>query len=288
MKTTIAVTGGTGFLGSSIMHSLQLSGYTVRSLSRRDPQSVDFFSLEHRPSPVLLDGVEILIHAAYDFSPFHPEFVRKQNIDGTRSLYELAKTSGVKKIIHISSISSYPHSFSRYGQTKYTIEQLTFEFGGYVCRPGIIFTKSSQGIIPKLARISKLPLIPIFNGGDQPLYTTHLDDLIDFLTYLISDKQSPPLTPITTAFPKPIFFKEILKQLALAQHHTPRFISIPPLPVVTLLSFMEKLGIHPPLTSDALLGIMHPNPDPDFSLTKHYPIQWRPFDPSIVISNSFL
>jgi nucleoside-diphosphate-sugar epimerase len=124
---TVLVTGGTGFIGAYMIKELIEKGYSVRAIRRSNKLpffiSTDILNkVEWIPSDVLdvislgeaMNGVDAVIHAAAMVS-----FVKKErrqmyntNVDGTANIVNLALEHGVKKLVHISSISALGRTFA--------------------------------------------------------------------------------------------------------------------------------------------------------------------------------
>ena len=117
----VLVTGGTGFIGAYIIKELVEKGYAVRAIRRSN--KLPFFispdilnKVEWVTSDVLdvisldeaMKGVEAVIHSAALVSFARKE--RKQmyitNVDGTANVVNLSLENGIKKLVHISSISA--------------------------------------------------------------------------------------------------------------------------------------------------------------------------------------
>ena len=109
---TIAVTGGTGFLGRRLVLELLERGYAVRALSRGEPSpwaklpTVEYVGcdLGDSVSPDLLAGCECVIHAAAATAGGY-ETHEKDSIDATRHVIEAAAEAGVRKVVYVSSLA---------------------------------------------------------------------------------------------------------------------------------------------------------------------------------------
>ncbi len=108
----VAVTGGTGFLGRHLVRGLREAGATVRILARNLARAKKLDAtiipgeLNDRASlQQLVRGCEIVIHlaGAVDFGDEWERFHRV-NVLGTRNLLAAAKSAGVRRVVHISSI----------------------------------------------------------------------------------------------------------------------------------------------------------------------------------------
>ncbi len=114
------VTGGTGLLGSHIVEQLCKRGRRVRALVRRgsDTSWLKTQPVEICEGDITLpesltkacEGVTRVYHAAARVGDWGPwEEFQQISIDGTKNLLEAATGAGVKRFLHISSISAYGH-----------------------------------------------------------------------------------------------------------------------------------------------------------------------------------
>jgi nucleoside-diphosphate-sugar epimerase len=132
----ILVTGGTGMLGSYLLHELIASGKQVKALRRKGSSAeitlrvfsllagnkaealmdqiewtegdvLDYYSLEDT-----LQGVEEVYHCAavVSFDPADKKRMMKINIEGTANMVNAALSKGIRKLCHVSSIASLSRS----------------------------------------------------------------------------------------------------------------------------------------------------------------------------------
>lgn len=143
----ILVTGGTGFIGAYIIKALVEKGYPVRAIRRSN--KLPFFispdvlnKVEWVMSDVLdvislneaMTNVDAVIHSAALVSFLKRE--RRQmyntNVDGTANIVNLALENGIKKLVHISSISALGRTFAGEHVTeekKWTTSKLNSHYG---------------------------------------------------------------------------------------------------------------------------------------------------------------
>ncbi|MGB4847602.1 MAG: NAD-dependent epimerase/dehydratase family protein [Saprospiraceae bacterium] len=114
----VALTGVTGHLGGALLRELHKRHFTIHALVRDDPK--DIFdaipvklvngNLENRQAlNELMTSCDFLIHAAGHIS-IHGDpdgSVHRTNVEGVKTVMEVAKTCGIKRVIHISSIHAY-------------------------------------------------------------------------------------------------------------------------------------------------------------------------------------
>ena len=253
----IALTGAGGLVGEAISSTLALQGHTVIPLRFRLEaprlQAHDFF------------GAQLLIHAAYDWQSRKPEDIQRINVDGSLALLEAAQTSEIKGVIFISSVSAFAGCRSFYGKGKLQVEQRVLSGGGLVVRPGMVFGDTRRGIFGTLTRLAQVPILPVFDGGSQPMWTVHREDLAKVISMLVCHEWSAlPSRVIAVSAAQPTIFRDILKILGRAQGKRVAVFPVPSRLVFSFLRFSELLGIKLPITSDALVGLLESNPSPDF------------------------
>ncbi len=253
----IALTGAGGLVGEAISSTLALQGHTVIPLRFRLEaprlQAHDFF------------GAQLLIHAAYDWRSRKPDDIQRINVNGSLALLEAAQTSEIKGVIFISSVSAFAGCRSFYGKGKLQVEQRVLSGGGLVVRPGMVFGDTRRGIFGTLTRLAQVPILPVFDGGSQPMWTVHREDLAKVISMLVCHEWSAlPSRVIAVSAAQPTIFRDILKILGRAQGKRVAVFPVPSRLVFSLLRFSELLGIKLPITSDALVGLLESNPSPDF------------------------
>jgi nucleoside-diphosphate-sugar epimerase len=117
----VLVTGGTGFLGAYILKHLIEKNFSVRALRRsaRDPFFIDPAILERIEwveGDVLdtvslydaMEGMDVVIHAAavVSFTSEDRKRMYQVNVEGTANVVNAAIDSGVKRMVHISSVAA--------------------------------------------------------------------------------------------------------------------------------------------------------------------------------------
>lgn len=118
----VLVTGATGFLGARVTEMLAGHGHRLSVLHRPQsnletirPYAAEFIAGDVT-DPVRLtraaDGADAIVHMAADLSHWHRNRDRifRTNVTGTRVVAEAAKTAGVPKLVHVSSIAAVGYS----------------------------------------------------------------------------------------------------------------------------------------------------------------------------------
>ncbi|MFT3700225.1 MAG: NAD-dependent epimerase/dehydratase family protein [Kofleriaceae bacterium] len=113
MKTSVLVTGATGFLGEHLCRVLVEEGHIVRGLARSRSAVLEDLGVEHVRGDVLsnedlsraLDGVSAVFHLAGAVSrdPDDAQRMMRLHVDGTRKVLEQMATFGVRRMILAST-----------------------------------------------------------------------------------------------------------------------------------------------------------------------------------------
>lgn len=112
----IAITGSSGFVGSVLIKKLQESNHHLKLLSRQHQNhTVDNITyvygdlLNKESLDLLVKDTEAVIHLAAIISAKdgNDENVFNTNINGTKNLLEAARNAGVKRFVHLSSVTAF-------------------------------------------------------------------------------------------------------------------------------------------------------------------------------------
>jgi len=273
----VAITGSSGYLGGVIRRHLQSTGVKTVDLVR-SPQGADSrqFRLDEVPASGLFDDVDLLIHCAYDMALRDRDEIWRVNVGGTERLLEAAVSSGVRRMIVLSSMSAYDGTQQLYGRAKLEIERIALENRACPIRPGLVYGPSAGGMIGTLRRLALLPVIPVVAAGATQ-FTVHEDDLADAVVALASADRLPELA-VGIANPNPVPFRHVLEQLAWEADRQPRFVPVNWRILRAVLELAELVHLPLPVRSDSLLGLVRPAPYvPNLDVLDHLGVRMRRF-----------
>ncbi|HTT48977.1 MAG TPA: NAD-dependent epimerase/dehydratase family protein [Pseudolabrys sp.] len=278
--STCAITGANGFVGRALVRRFLADGWTVVALVRK-PQFAPpgcmarAFVLGELPPPDLLAGVDLLVHAAYDFSARSWADICRINAVGSDLLFDAATRAGVKRQIFISSVAAFEGCRSLYGLGKLAAEDAALIRGGAVIRPGVVYSEDNGGLAARVeATAKRFPLVPMVGDGRYPLYTCHVDDLCALIAHL-ARAQDLPRAIITAANPTPITLRRLVESVT----PPPRLVPIPWRLFAAGLRLAEALGLRPAFRADSVVSLVHGNANPDFSALRECPVTFRPYAP---------
>lgn len=185
----LAVTGGTGFVGSRLLDLAVAAGHSVQALARRPmaPRTgVDWVpgSLDDLPAlEALVAGADAVIHVAGVISGRSAADFEPCNVDGTKAMLDAAKAAGVGRFVHVSSIAAREPGLSLYGGSKARSEALVAASGlsFAIVRPPAVYGPGDKETL-ELFRMARLGLVLLPPAGRLSLI--HADDLARLLLAL--------------------------------------------------------------------------------------------------------
>jgi nucleoside-diphosphate-sugar epimerase len=122
--SVLAITGGTGFVGTRLIALAMEAGHEVRALTRRERAETPGVTwvrgdLDAEDAlRTLCEGADAVIHVAGVVNAPDAQGFALGNIDGTRHILEAATAMGVRRFVHVSSLAAREPDLSAYGWSK--------------------------------------------------------------------------------------------------------------------------------------------------------------------------
>ncbi len=211
MKTL--VTGANGFIGSNLCGHLIRSGASVVGLVRASSDLAfvePLAGLELRTGDITdrdslaaaMDGVSLVYHVAgyaKDWGPW--QSFRAGNVDGVRNVMESARARGVRRVVHISSVSVYgfpgktgiaedepfvARPDDRYITTKAEGERLALGHHGdglevSVIRPAGVYGPNDRTTTAQMAPAMLAGKFGYVDGGRHVMAPVYIDNLTQMI-----------------------------------------------------------------------------------------------------------
>ena len=173
-------------------------------------------------------------------------------------LSKLCKEYNLKHFIHLSALGINDAVDSDYAKSKLKGEnEILKNFPlATILRPSIVFSSEDQFSCNMMTLLSRLPLFPIYYGGNTKFAPIHCSDLTDTIYYVISNKIYSKI--IECVGPEIITFKGILQRL-LTLIDKKRILVPFPLKLAELSASFFEIFPNPLLTKDQLRLLKYDN-----------------------------
>jgi nucleoside-diphosphate-sugar epimerase len=255
----ILLTGYSGLLGRSVARTLTAQDHSVRGLLHRT--AVDRRDVEPGVTPVwgridraadratLVDGIDAVVHCAWDFQRAEPEVYEATNVDVAVELLMAAAAAGAHTFVLISSIAVfgldapadatvdedtpyvtrasaldvYPWAKVRVeGETRTAAERLGIRL--VIVRPGLLFSDDDPPVKKSLhAGPANLGLYA--GAKDHALAYIHVDDVADLIVRALA---KPDAGDVFLAVPThPVPSDELLARWAARRGVKVRAVGLP-------------------------------------------------------------
>jgi len=204
MKALVA--GGTGFVGTAVVHALRARGVNVRVLARDPVRAASLESLgvelvrgdltDAGSLAPALEGCTHVVNLVAIIKGSPADFERVMT-RGTASLVEAARAAGVTRFVQMSALGTTEQTSTLvpYYGAKWAIEQAVESSGlEYVLvRPSFIFGRG--GALPTFIRQVKLsPVVAVLGPGTHRLQPVWLEDVAQFFATVVDDARAPGRT----------------------------------------------------------------------------------------------
>ena len=185
----LAITGGTGFVGSHLLDKALAAGHEINALTRREQSKRDGLTwiagdLHDRGAlERLVSDADAVIHVAGVISGQNAEIFEKGNVEGTLAMLAAATAGGVQRFVHVSSLAAREPKLSLYGASKERAEALVHGsgLGWAIVRPPAVYGPGDKETL-ELFRMAKLGVMLMPPKGRVSVI--HVDDLARLLLAL--------------------------------------------------------------------------------------------------------
>lgn len=280
-KSTILITGATGFTGRHLCKRLVADGHHVRAICRPDSVMKDLSCLpvtwfrgnvyDEELIKQAMQDVHYVFHMAtlYRYGGATESEHRKVHVESTRLLAEAAaRQPDFKRFIHVSTIGVHGHIDNipadetapfapgdAYQMTKLEAETwlnhfaAEREFPYTILRPAAIYGPGDERLL-KIFRMALKPVFPRIGKSRGLYHLIHVEDLVEIMI-LAASRPEALGEPFICGNPEAITLENFVKTVGETFGKSPRFIQLPAAPLFALAGLCEKictpLRIPPPL-----------------------------------------
>ncbi|KAA5604058.1 SDR family NAD(P)-dependent oxidoreductase [Roseospira marina] len=249
MTRTVAVTGGTGFLGRAVVATLVRDGWRVRVLVRRSaaPWSEPGLGAKHEadhetelvfgdladPAALrrLVRGADAVVHAAGAIAARDRAAFMAVNRDGSARLgAAVAAEAPAARLVHVSSLAAREPQLSDYAASKRAGEDALRAACGaaswVVVRPPAIYGPRDRATLP-VFRVASGPLAPVLHGPEARVCLIHVQDVAEAIAALCADGPSGRVFELSDGRQEGYSWRAIVDEAARAVGGTPRIVRVP-------------------------------------------------------------
>jgi nucleoside-diphosphate-sugar epimerase len=262
----LAITGGTGFVGSHVIDAALAAGHEVRALTRRDQPlrgALEWISgdLADRDAiHQLVRETDAVIHVAGVINAPDAAGFDAGNVAGTLAMLAAATAGGARRFVHVSSLAAREPKLSLYGGSKARAEELVESSGldWAIVRPPAVYGPGDRETL-ELFKMAKRGMVLLPPAGRMSLI--HVDDLARLLLSLTA-RGAPKRTVIEPddGTPDGWSHKDFAKALGTAVGRRNVSLSAPR-PLLHLAARLDRLvrGDKAKLTPDRAAFFSHPD-----------------------------
>lgn len=186
---SVAVFGGTGFLGRAIVGELIAAGVTAR-VAVRHPEPMKLFDSTAGDARVqsvyadvsdkasvgrAMEGCNAAVNVVGLYVEQGTDTFRNTHEYGAMQVARQSARSGVKALVHMSGIGADLNSQSSYVRSRARGELLVKEAfpAATILRPSVLFGPGDKFLSTLIAMVRRAPVLPLFGAGDTKLQPVH-------------------------------------------------------------------------------------------------------------------
>jgi NADH dehydrogenase len=208
---TVAVVGGTGFLGRHVSAALAEAGWTVRLLSRRTGCD----ARELGPEP--LRGCDAVVNLAGLKREEGGQTFRAVHVDLVERLVGAMKDAGVRRLVHVSVVVARPDPSLPYHDTKWRGEEVVRASGldWTILRPGVIYGAGDDLLAHLSIMLRAAPVFPIVGDGRAPMMPVRAADVAAGVAGALKNPSAAGKT-IDLVGPERLTLRDVVRRVAEA------------------------------------------------------------------------
>src|SRR5688572_30905796 len=273
MSQKLLVPGGDAFLGINLIRYLAARGYETVSLDVADFTYADMRDRtrivkgdirDKQAVERAMQGVDLVVHTAAALPLYAPEDIYTTDVEGTRTVLEVAHCRGVQRAVHISSTAVYGipdhhplyeddrlEGVGPYGQAKIQAEMVCLEYRAKGLIVPIIRPKSFVG--PE--RLGVFALLydwaytghnfPMIGSGNNRYQLLDVEDLCDTITLTMTLSEEQVNDTFNIGAKEFTTMKEDYQAVLDYAGHGKKVVGFPAAPAIWGLRLLDRLKLSP-------------------------------------------
>ena len=217
----VAITGGTGFVGSHLARRLIYEGHEVILIGRgiRDVNIAAKVVCTSVDDPTALAGAfagcDAVAHCAGINREIGQQTYQRVHIEGTRSVVEAAAQAGVRKVVLLSFLRARPSCGSPYHESKWAAEEIVRTSGlDYtILKSGMIYGRGDHMLDHISHSLYTQPFFMTVGLREKTIRPVAIEDLVEIMRAALVDSALSRATVAVTG-PDEITLSEAVRRVA--------------------------------------------------------------------------
>lgn len=267
----VTVFGGSGFVGSQVVHALARRGWRIRIACRRPDrayklqtsgsvgqiQAIRCDVTDAAQVAEAVRGADAVINLVGILYESGARTFEALHVGASRKIAEACAAAGVDRLVQISALGANPESASDYARTKAEAEMAVREVkpDAVILRPSVVFGPGDD-FLNKFAGMAQIaPVLPLIGGGQTKFQPVYVGDVAEAVARAASRAGADGQT-YELGGPAVMTFEDVLRLVARETYRTPGFLPLPFAIAKLIGTFAQipaALGFRPVLTKDQVV-----------------------------------
>lgn len=257
----IAITGGTGFVGSHLATRLNEEGHDVVLVARRSrtETKANFAASDLSDSSKLslvFAGCDAVAHCAGINRETGNQTFQRVHVQATRNVVAAAQAAGVKRLVLMSFLRARPDCGSPYHESKWAAEEIVrnSDLDYTIIKAGVVYGRGDHMLDHLSHALHTFPIFPLVGLEDKTVRPLAIEDLVNVMRAALIDRRLKRQT-IALLGAEEIYLREAVRRVAEVVGRQPVMF---PLPVWCheLMAHVFEMTMKVPLASRAQIRIL--------------------------------
>ena len=263
----IAITGGTGFIGSHLAYRLLADGHDVVVVGRgpveraTDVVPGTTFRAADITDAVALKaafvGCDAVAHCAGINREIGRQTYARVHVAGTRAVVSAASSSGVARLALVSHLRARPDGPSEYHRSKWRAEEIVrgSSLAWTVLKCGVTYGKGDEMLDHLSRSFHTLPVFGLVGLRDQAVRPVAVDDVVRVLAAAVTGDDRLRRRTVEVLGPDTLALGDAIRRVATVVGRRPVFVRVP-VAAELIVARVAEMAMHEPLVSVAQVHIL--------------------------------
>jgi len=250
----VHVTGGSGFLGGSVIPRLIGAGHVVTALARTPVAARLVEKLGAEPAEGDLDHPASLAVAFGHRRPAVLVNLASLGFGHAPAVVAAAKDAGLTRAVFVSTTAIFTtlNAASKAMRTAAEESIMASDLAWTIIRPTMIYGGAGDRNMARLLRlIQRSPVVPLPGGGAGLQQPVHVEDLADAIVACL-DAEASIGQAYDVAGPEPLSLRQVVQEAGRPTGRHPFLLPVPLGPAVAAARVYERTSSRPRLKAEQL------------------------------------